>query len=310
MKSLKTPLRYPGGKSRAVVKLFQYLPDMSNITEFREPFLGGGSMSIAISKQYPDIPVWVNDLYNPLYTFWCVLRDQPQDLYDALKGYKEDLGPVPDKKANEQEPEEIEEEEEVENKEFEEYYDKGRELFNQMKIGINHPEADDLYRATAFYILNKCSFSGLTENSSFSPQASISNFSMNNIDKIPGYGEIVKDWKITNLSYEKLLTDDRSVFVYLDPPYDIKDNLYGRKGSMHKGFDHDKFAIDCDRHICPQLVSYNSSNLVKNRFDGWRSVDFAHTYTMRSDKKYTSGQESRHELVLINYNSDGLEDTP
>ena len=35
MKSLKTPLRYPGGKSRACVKLAQYLPDMKQYTEFR-----------------------------------------------------------------------------------------------------------------------------------------------------------------------------------------------------------------------------------------------------------------------------------
>ena len=30
--------------------------------------------------------------------------------------------------------------------------------------------------------------------------------------------------------------------MYLDPPYDIKDNLYGKKGAMHKGFNHDQFA--------------------------------------------------------------------
>ena len=41
---MKTPLRYPGGKSRAVPKLCQWLPE--NITEYREPFLGGGSMAI------------------------------------------------------------------------------------------------------------------------------------------------------------------------------------------------------------------------------------------------------------------------
>ena len=31
-------------------------------------------------------------------------------------------------------------------------------------------------------------------------------------------------------------------------PYDIKDNLYGKKGSMHK-FDHDKFAEDCENDL-------------------------------------------------------------
>jgi len=79
---------------------------------------------------YPDIPVWVNDLYNPLYTFWCILRDRPEELYEILKGAKEDLGNVPCKKADK--------------KEFEEYYDKGRTLFNQVKIEINHKESEDI----------------------------------------------------------------------------------------------------------------------------------------------------------------------
>ena len=51
MKYLKTPLPYPGGKSRAVPKLSKYFPDMSNIIEYREPFIGGGSVAIAITKQ-------------------------------------------------------------------------------------------------------------------------------------------------------------------------------------------------------------------------------------------------------------------
>jgi len=42
MKSLKTPLRYPGGKSRACTKMDPYFPDLRNYDEFREPFLGGG----------------------------------------------------------------------------------------------------------------------------------------------------------------------------------------------------------------------------------------------------------------------------
>ena len=256
-----------------MVKLFQFLPDLTQVKEFREPFIGGGSVALEVTKRYPDINIWVNDLYNPLYTFWCILRDQSDELYDILKRYKEEHNTP----------------------------DLARELFNQMKHELNHENTWDIYRAAAFYVINKCSFSGLTESSSFSQQASVSNFSMNGIEKIPEYSKIIKDWKITNFSYEELLTDDKGVFVYLDPPYDIKDNLYGRKGSMHKGFDHDKFAADCDRHVCSQLVSYNSSNLVKERFEGWTVGEFAHTYTMRSVGSYNTDQASRHELVLYNY---------
>jgi len=274
-KSLKTPLRYPGGKSRALPKIFQYIPDLKCFDKYREPFLGGGSVALEVAKRYPFLDIWVNDLYNPLYNFWCILRDEPKELYECIKGYKEDYGTP----------------------------ELARQLFNLMKDHLNHPEAEDFYRAVAFYIINKCSFSGLTESSSFSPQASVSNFSMNNIEKLPGYGEIIKDWKITNFSYEKLLTDDMGVFVYMDPPYDIKDNLYGRKGSMHKGFDHDKFANDCDRYLCSQLVSYNNSNLVRERFHEWTVGEFAHTYTMRSVGSYTIDQAERKELLLYNYES-------
>ena len=68
-KSLKTPLRYPGGKSRAVTKMGQYLPDLRDYKEFREPFLGGGSVAIYLSKMYPNLSIWVNDLYEPLVNF-------------------------------------------------------------------------------------------------------------------------------------------------------------------------------------------------------------------------------------------------
>jgi len=50
MKSLKTPLRYPGGKSRALTKIVPHIPDLSEYQEYREPFLGGGSVAIHITK--------------------------------------------------------------------------------------------------------------------------------------------------------------------------------------------------------------------------------------------------------------------
>tara|TARA_A100001388_G_scaffold137158_1_gene101630 strand:- start:1397 stop:2224 length:828 start_codon:yes stop_codon:yes gene_type:complete len=273
MKYLKTPLRYPGGKSRAVPKLFKYFPDMSNIKEYREPFLGGGSVAIAITKQYPDIDIWVNDLYEPLYNFWVELRDNGDYLHDQLQQLKSRF---PDQGS-------------------------AKGLFLDAKEIVTDETQKDKDRAVAFYIVNKCSFSGLTESSSFSPQASDSNFSMRGINFLPEYSGLITNWKITNLSYEQLLCDDKQTFIYLDPPYDIRSNLYGKRGNMHKGFDHDVFASDCDRFISPQLVSYNSSQLVCERFKGWEAGQFDHTYTMRSVGTYMNDQQERKELVLSNY---------
>jgi site-specific DNA-adenine methylase len=273
LKSYKTALRYPGGKSRACTKMDPYFPDLRDYKEYREPFLGGGSVAIHITKKYPHLDIWVNDLYEPLYNFWCVLRDNSQELSELLQEYKSKNGTP----------------------------ELARELFNQMKTEVNDKENPHLQRAAAFYVVNKCSFSGLTESSSFSQQASVSNFSMKGIDKLPGYGEIIKDWKITNVRYQELLTDDKSVFTYLDPPYEIGSNLYGRKGDMHKSFDHDGFATICDRFVGPQLISYNSSQLIRERFKGWEVGEFDLTYTMRSVGEYMREQKERKELLLFNY---------
>jgi DNA adenine methylase len=255
-----------------------YFPDLRNYDEFREPFLGGGSVAIYITKKYPSLDIWVNDLYEPLVNFWQQLQMFGNDLKNQLVDYK----------LAHNTPE------------------LARELFAKSKENINDESQTNLNRAVAFYIVNKCSFSGLTESSSFSPQASINNFSMRGIEKLPEYSKLIEKWRITNYSYDYLMDGNKGAFMYLDPPYDIKDNLYGRKGSMHKGFDHDKFAADCDVCNMDQLISYNSDQLVKDRFKNWNAAEFDLTYTMRSVGEYMREQKQRKELLLFNYGIEGL----
>jgi len=277
-KQLKTCLRYPGGKSRACVKMDPYFPDLRNYDEFREPFLGGGSVAIHITKKYPNLNIWVNDLYEPLVNFWQQLQMFGIDLSNALTTLKSTCNTP----------------------------DKARQLFLVSKEKINDKDASNFDRAVAFYIVNKCSFSGLTESSSFSEQASNSNFSLRGIEKLPEYSKLIEKWRITNYSYDYLMDGNKGAFMYLDPPYDIKDNLYGNKGSMHKVFDHDKFAADCDANDMDQLVSYNSDQLVKDRFKDWNAAEFDLTYTMRSVGEYMRDQKQRKELLLFNYGIEGL----
>ena len=126
---------------------------------------------------------------------------------------------------------------------------------------------------------------------------------MRGIEKLPGYQEIITGWNINQYSYEYLMREDihDGIFMYLDPPYDIKDNLYGKKGSIHKRFDHDQFAIDCENSEIDMMVSYNSSQLVKDRFSKWDAAEFDLTYTMRSVGEYMRDQQQRKEILLLNY---------
>ena len=171
MKALKTPLRYPGGKSRACTKMDPYFPDLREYVEFREPFLGGGSVALHVSKKYPHLKITVNDLYEPLINFWVTLQTFGTELTDKLRDYK---STHPDPSS-------------------------AKELFLESKEAINKSGLESIERAAAFYIVNKCSFSGLTESSSFSKQASISNFSMRGIEKLPDYSSLISHWHI-NLS--------------------------------------------------------------------------------------------------------------
>ena len=273
MTSLKTPLRYPGGKSRAVKKMAQFLPEMNKYKEYREPFLGGGSVALYMSQTYPHLDMWVNDLYEPLVNFWQQLQDEANEITTRLSTFKGTYSTP----------------------------EKAKELFLESKELVNDERASLVTRAVSFYIVNKCSFSGLTESSSFSKQASDSNFSLRGIEKLPEYSKLIEHWTITNLTYERMVTDDKNIFTYFDPPYEIGSNLYGKKGGMHKYFDHDAFAQECDLHTGHTMISYNSSQLIKDRFTDWIPNEYDHTYTMRSVGDYMKNQQDRKELVLTNY---------
>ena len=156
MRSLKTPLRYPGGKSRAITKMARYLPEMKKYKEYREPFLGGGSVALYMTKTYPHLKVWVNDLYQPLVNFWQQLQDKSDELTTRLSELKGKYNT----------------------------HDKARHLFAESKEFLAYTKASTLESAVSFYTVNKCSFSGLTESSSFSKQASDSNFSLRGIEKL------------------------------------------------------------------------------------------------------------------------------
>ena len=64
---IKSPLRYPGGKSRVAEKIASLVPPFE---EYREPFVGGGSVFFALKQKFPDKKFWINDIYTELANFW------------------------------------------------------------------------------------------------------------------------------------------------------------------------------------------------------------------------------------------------
>ena len=274
---LKTCLRYPGGKSKATKTLSPWYPE--NFKEYREPFIGGGSVAFYTTQAYPDVPIWINDLYVPLYNFWIQLRDNGENLSERLKEIKTNASDFETQDAKDE---------------------AHKELFNQTRIDINNQ--DGLERAVSFFILNKCSFSGLTENSTFSPTAARSNFSFVGIEKLKEYSKLTKNWKITNIDYSEVMNaDGDDVFVFLDPPYDIKDFLYGKNREMHKSFDHDIFATNV--YKCPHkfMITYNVNEKLLGLYKDYYLREWKLRYSMAHRGEKGTKDNVKVELLVTNY---------
>jgi DNA adenine methylase len=274
---LKTCLRYPGGKSKATKTLAPWYPDQ--FKEYREPFIGGGSVAFYTTQAYPEVPIWINDLYVPLYNFWVQLRDNGEELSEMLNSIKTKVS-------------DFETQDEIDAAH--------KKLFNQTREDIN--QQDGLERAVSFFILNKCSFSGLTENSTFSVTASRSNFSFVGIEKLKEYSKLMKNWKITNIDYSEVINaPGEDVFVFLDPPYDIKDFLYGKNREMHKSFDHDVFAENV--YKCPHkfMITYNVNDRLLELYKDYYLREWKLRYSMAHRGEKGTDDNVKTELLVTNY---------
>ena len=209
-KLIKTPLRYPGGKSRVAELLVDLMPDFK---EYREPFLGGGSVFLTAKQKHPDVKYWVNDLYYDLYCFWYeVQRDNPdlvkeiretRDYWTAGEGAS--LG--------------------------------GKYMYEKLVADIMVYDVNETQaRAIAFFIINRVTFSGTSMSGGYSQESFDKRFTPSSIDRLEKIGPLLQDTKITCLDYSELLREPgEDVFIFLDPPYytATKSALYGKNGELH-----------------------------------------------------------------------------
>ena len=83
---LVSPLRYAGGKSKAVGLILDNLPKLRE-KKIVSPFFGGGSFELCLS-QYLGIEVVGYDVFGMLTNFWDVLINHKTAFVAALKEFK------------------------------------------------------------------------------------------------------------------------------------------------------------------------------------------------------------------------------
>ena len=263
---VKSPLRYPGGKSRAVKLISTLIPDFD---EFREPCLGGGSVFVYAKQRFPAKKFWVNDLYFELYKFWEMTQKDNCALIKKIYEWRDQ-------------------------------FTVGKDLhkfLNENLAGFN-----DLERAAAFFIYNRITFSGTSLSGGFSEGAFAGRFTESSIERLNDFAKVINGSIITNLDYEELVKrEGENVFIYLDPPYysATKSALYGKNGNMHKSFDHIKFAETMKNCRHKWLITYDDSEYVRDLFSFANIIPFDLKYGMRN----VSGNSDQNgkELFISNY---------
>jgi len=263
---IKSPLRYPGGKSRAVETIARLIPSFE---EFREPFLGGGSVFIYVKQRYPNKKFWVNDLYPELYKFWVAAQNDVDSLIIKVHEWRKN-------------------------------FSVGKDLFYYLNKNIT--TFDDLEKAAAFFIFNRITFSGTTLSGGYSEGAFKDRFTESSIKRLNDLAKVINGTSITNLDYEELTKKDgNNVFIFLDPPYysATKSALYGKNGNLHKSFDHIRFAENMKR--CPHnwLITYDDSEYIRNLFSFARIIPWNLKYGMRNVTD--SSDQNGKELFISNY---------
>ena len=79
----RSPLRYPGGKSRAVNAIVELIPE--EVDTLCSPFFGGGSIELACAAN--GIRVLGYDAFEPLVNFWRVALQEPGLLADLVSNH-------------------------------------------------------------------------------------------------------------------------------------------------------------------------------------------------------------------------------
>jgi len=271
---MKSPLRYPGGKTRAVKTLMEFIPD--DCGELCSPFLGGGSVELALAEK--GITVHGYDGFKPIVWFWHALLFDPEHLALLIermrkrKHYKRPrTKPLPDGT-----PQKI--------------YAKGLpkkdflKFREEIKYALRSNYGFSYELAAKVYALNRSSFSGGTLTGGFSEEASWARFTDQLIDQ-------VRNFKIENLTVKhadfKNSMKKHDCLFYLDPPYFLegaRSSLYGDEGGMHEYFPH-LALFSALRERENWILSYNDCAEIRHLYRDYIIHEASWTYGMNKSKK-------------------------
>lgn len=265
----KTPIRYAGGKTRAIKHIIPYFPN--NLKNVISPFMGGGSLEVYLTNL--DINVQGYDIFKPLVTFWDEMINNNQNLVEFLRtieptsvNYKE----IKNKLIN---------------------WEYTQEMLKDWKTDFylrDNPITLSPVEIASYYYFN--------HNTSYGPGylgwASSVYLNQSKWDKM--IEDISKfngsKLQVTQSDFSNVISSHQNEFIYLDPPYFMgKDGdnkmhaaIYPMKNIPvhHDGFNHELLRDLLHSHKGKFIMSYNNCETIREYYKDFRLEYPSWNYSM------------------------------
>jgi DNA adenine methylase len=293
---MKTPIRYAGGKSKAIKIITPYVKDINKIVS---PFIGGGSLEVHWASMGKEVIGY--DLFDVLVNFWNVLLNNRDELVVKLN----EITPTGDEYNR--------------IKEILMTWDNTQNMLKDWKTKHYVREEVitlDNITAAAYYYFN--------HNTSYGPgylgwgsSVYLKEKKWNDmIDKISKFD--LPTLSVNQGSFETVIPNHSEDFLYLDPPYYLEkdsDNkmftgIYPMRNIPvhHNGFDHEKLRDLLHNHKGGFVLSYNNCETIREYYKDFELFYPEWSYSMgngetrigknREEKGITNSKES-HEILIV-----------
>ncbi len=269
---IKPIIKWVGGKTQIIDKIMEKFP--TEINNYHELFLGGGSVLIALLLQSNKIKIngTINayDINKTLIYMYINIRDRPLELYSYIKKLKYHFNKFMIDNGGTRKPKHINE---ITSKES--FYYWSRYKFNKLR------DKTSIKGSALFIFLNKTCFRGLCRegpNGFNVPFGNNKNPEIINKQHLIKLSELIKNVNFYHMDFEesftKIVTND---FIYLDPPY-APINSSSFVNYTSDGFDLDKHKklFELTKNIVKNNVKFLMSNadteFIKSEFNNYKII--------------------------------------
>jgi DNA adenine methylase len=261
----KTLLRWAGSKKKLLPELTKYYS--TNFNTYIEPFVGSGQLFFNL----PIERAILSDINKELINMYNVVKTEPKNIFEVLSSFE-----------------------------------KGKEAYYNIREAQVSVE-DKIANAARFIYLNTYCFNGLYRTNlsgKFNVPYSESSGKLINLDHLIALSQYLQRAQLISGDFEKIVYNNckENDFVYLDPPYAIKNQkIFNQYSPVTFGLNDLNRLKQVIEHInsigAKFVLSYADCEEAAFLSEGWRSAKVS---TVRNISGFAKHRKRESEVLITN----------